>query len=286
MGSIFSALNSQEREDGSFDPSRFSQKMSTSKTTNYVAQNYETKYTGSKPILVVCTDVGLMKMANDKTFNTGNHPVETLLPMLHFRDAGFSFEIATPTGKPVVFEMWAYPDEDENVKSLYDSLETQIKEPKKLSDISSTDGYSAIFIPGGHGAMLSLPTDENLGRILREAHDKKLPTVTLCHGPAALLSTKTGEGNEFSYKGYKGVCFTDTTDKMTPSIGYLPGHMPWKCQKSLVEEGLAITNYTETGSTYEDRELITGDSPYAAHPLGVFAAPILVKHATEQEGGN
>jgi len=281
MGSAFSLFSSQEREDGSFDPSRFAMKVGTTKTTDYVAQKYETKYTGSKPILVVCTDVGLMKMANDKNFNTGNHPIEMLVPMLHFRDAGFSFEIATPTGKPVVLEMWAYPHQCENTKAIHESLEKQFKEPKKLSDISSTDGYSAIFIPGGHGAMISLPTDENLGRLLREAHDKKLPTVTLCHGPAALLSTKTGEGNAFSYKDYKGVCFTDKTDAFTPSIGYLPGPMPWKCQEALANEGLEITNKSEKGSVHEDRELITGDSPYAAHPLGVFAAPILVKHSME-----
>lgn len=281
MGSAFSFFSSQEREDGSFDPSRFAMKFGITKTTEYVAQKYETKYTGNNPILVVCTDVGLMKMANDKNFNTGNQPIEMLVPMLHFRDAGFSFEIATPTGKPVVLEMWAYPDQCENTKAIHESLEKQFKEPKKLSDISSTDGYSAIFIPGGHGVMISLPTDENLGRLLREAHDKKLPTVTLCHGPAALLSTKTGEGNAFSYKDYKGVCFTDKTDAFTPSIGYLPGPMPWKCQEALANEGLEITNKSEKGSVHEDRELITGDSPYAAHPLGVFAAPILVKHSME-----
>lgn len=278
MGILFS---SQKREDGSYDPSRFAKKVGTTKTTEYVEQKYESKYNGSKPILVVCTDVGLMKMANDKTFNTGNHPIEMLVPMLHFRDAGFSFEIATPTGKPVVLEMWAYPDKCGNTKALHETLKTQMEAPKKLSDISSTDAYSAIFIPGGHGAMIVLPTDENLGRLLREAHDKKLPTVTLCHGPAALLSTKTGKGTSFSYKDYKAVCFTDKTDAFTPSIGYLPGPMPWKCQEALEKEGLEITNKSEKGDVYEDRELITGDSPNAANNLGVFAAPILVKHAME-----
>ena len=51
-------------------------------------QAYANKYTGSKPILVVCTDEGDMRMKNGKTFHTGNHPVEMLVPMLHFRDAG------------------------------------------------------------------------------------------------------------------------------------------------------------------------------------------------------
>lgn len=256
--------------------------LGTSKTTKYVPQEYETKYTGSKPILVACTDVGGMKMENGRVFNTGNHPVEMFVPMLHFQDAGFSFEIATPTGGAVVLEMWAYPTSDEKVKALHESLKNQMEKPKKLSEITGlAEKYSALFIPGGHGAMISLPKSFDLGDLLHEAHKEELPTVTLCHGPAALLSTNLKK--EFAYKGYKAVCFTDKTDGTTPSFGYLPGQMPWKCQESLESQGITILNTTETGEVTQDRELITGDSPNAAHNLGVFAAPIVAKHAMEKE---
>lgn len=284
MGSAwFHPLTAQKRDDGTYDPSPFTLLLGTSKTTNYAPQEYETKYTGTKPILVVCTDVGGMKMKNDAVFNTGNHPVEMFVPMLHFQDAGFSFEIATPTGRAVVLEMWAFPTKDEKVKALHESLKTQMEKPKKLSEISGLfENYSGIFIPGGHGAMISLPKSSDLGKILHEAHEKELPTVTLCHGPAALLSTNLEK--EFAYKGYEAVCFSDKTDETTPSFGYLPGPMPWKCQEGLEGQGLTITNTTETGEVKQDRELITGDSPTAANNLGVFAAPIVVKHAMEKEG--
>jgi len=283
MGSAwFRPLTAQKREDGTYDPSPFTLLLGTSKTTEYVPQEYETKYTGSKPILVVCTEVGGMKMANGCVFNTGNHPVEMFVPMLHFQDAGFSFEIATQTGGAVVLEMWAFPTKDEKVKALYESLKTQMEKPKKLSDITDlTKNYSGIFIPGGHGSMISLPMNFDLGELLHEAHKEEFPTVTLCHGPAALLSTNLK--HEFAYKDYEAVCFTDKTDGTTPSFGYLPGQMPWKCQEGLESQGLKITNTTETGEVKQDRELITGDSPYAAHNLGVFAAPIVAKHAMENE---
>jgi len=289
MGSAwFHPMTAQKREDGTFDPSPLTLVLGTSKTTKYAPQTLEAKYTGSKPILVLCTDTGGMEMANGKVFNTGNHPVEMFVPMLHFRDAGFSFDIATPTGKPVVLETWAYPAKDKNVVSLHESLRDQMENPKKTSEIAGLeDSYSAIFIPGGHGAMISLPTDSGTGKLLREAHALKLPTVTLCHGPAALLATRVGTGdgdhqNEaFSYKDYEGVCFTDKTDATTPSFGYLPGLMPWKCQEALENEGMTIANETETGDVRVDRELITGDSPGAAQKLGEVATPILVKHAME-----
>mmetsp|Transcript_7457 Transcript_7457/g.11086 ORF Transcript_7457/g.11086 Transcript_7457/m.11086 type:complete len:283 (+) Transcript_7457:99-947(+) len=273
-------LTAQKTEDGTYDPSPFTLALGTSTKTSYIAQNYETKYTASKPILVVCTDDGRMKMKNDKVFNTGNHPIEMFLPMLHFRDAGFTFDIATVSGGPVVLEMWAYPTKDEHVKSLHESVQSMMEKPKKLADIESLDGYAAIFIPGGHGAMVNLPESVELGRLLHEAHDKSLPTVTLCHGPAALLATKAEE-KEFAYGGYKSVCFTDKTDGTTPSFGYLPGQMPWKCQEALETQGIEIVNTSETGATNVDRELITGDSPNAAQNLGVVAAPILVEFHAE-----
>jgi molecular chaperone Hsp31 and glyoxalase 3 len=278
---ITTPLSSQKRDDGSYDPSRFTLKMGTSKKTKYAPQQYDVKYTGSKPILVVCTDEGHLKMANDKVFNTGNHPVEMLVPMLHFRDAGFTFDIATASGDAVVLEMWAYPSNDENVKNLHESVKSMMESPKKLSDIGNLDNYSAVFIPGGHGAMINLPSNADLGRLLHEAHEKGLPTVTLCHGPAALLSTTKAEGasKAFAYEAYESMCFTDKTDSMTPAFGYLPGHMPWKCQAALEKEGMKIMNTKETGAVTQDRELITGDSPDAAQNLGAFAAPILVKHA-------
>ena len=66
-------------------------------------------------MLVICTEQRNMTMANGKKFSTGNHPVETLVPMMHLRDAGFELEIVTPTGAPVQIEMWAMPRKDEAV---------------------------------------------------------------------------------------------------------------------------------------------------------------------------
>lgn len=42
-------------------------------------------------------------------------------------------------------------------------------------------------------------------------------------------------------------------------------------------------NKNETGATFVDRELITGDSPQAHDNLGKLAAPILVEWAIEND---
>jgi len=283
MGCCCCSCAAQENAEGTYDPSAFTQLLGTSDTTKYVKQEYKQTYSGNKPILVCCTDEGRMEMGNGKVFNTGNHPVEMLVPMLHFRDAGFSFDIATNSGNPVVLEMWAYPHKDENVRRLHDEIKGMMESPKRIDSIENLDDYAGIFIPGGHGAMLNLPKSVALGKLLNIAHERALPTVTLCHGPSVYLSTVL-EGTGVTtcpYAGYKTMCFTDKTDAFTPKIGYLPGPMPWKCQESIEAIGLTVVNESETGAVTSDRELITGDSPDAGHNLGVLAAPMLVAYAIE-----
>ena len=193
--------------DGSYSPSKLALKLATVQKTDFENISYD-KYQGNKSkILVIFTEQKNLKMQNGKLFSTGNHPVEALLPMLHLKNAGFDFEIATPTGKPVVFEMWAFPEKDEHVKAIYNDLKPHFEKPLKLTDFiensfNDTASYSAVFVPGGHGAMIGIPEDRNVGKVLSWANDNDLFTITLCHGPGSLLST-TLNNQEFIYKGPK-----------------------------------------------------------------------------------
>ena len=125
--------------------------------------------------------------------------------------------------------------------------------------------------------MLGIPEDPNVGKVLRWAKDKDLYTITLCHGPGALLSTNL-DANSFIYKDYKMTVFPDTVDKQTPIIGYLPGHMPWRLCEKLTDLGVKIVNKKSDNSTCIDRKLITGASPLAANELGKLAANTLLQN--------
>lgn len=267
--------------DGSYSPSKLALKLATVDNTDFENVSY-TKYHGSKSkILVIFTEQKNMKMQNGKLFSTGNHPVETLVPMLHLKNAGFDFEIATPTGKPVVLEMWAFPEKDEQVKSLYNEYKSSFERPKNLQDFAATslsaqESYAAVFVPGGHGAMLGIPEDKNVRKILNWAHEKELFTITLCHGPAALLATTLND-QKFLYAGYNMAVFPHSVDKMTPKIGYLPGQVPWELSEKLASLGATIVNAKADKTVCLDRKLITGASPLAANELGKLAAETLLK---------
>ena len=262
--------------DGSYSPSKIALKLATVSVTDFENVAY-TKYQGKRSkILVIFTEQKNMKMQNGKMFSTGNHPVEALLPMLHLKNAGFDFEIATPTGKPVVFEMWAFPEKDEHVKAIYEEYQSSFGRPKKLQDFidisfSESASYAAVFVPGGHGAMLGIPEDENVGKILNWAHQNDLFTITLCHGPGSLLAI-----GQFLYKGYKMAVFPDSVDRMTPKIGYLPGQMPWALSEKLKNLGADIVNTKSDKTVCIDRKLITGASPLASDELGKLAAKTLL----------
>jgi len=267
--------------DGSYSPSKIALKLATVDKTDFEDISYS-KYKGNKSkILVIFTEQKNMKMQNGNLFSTGNHPVEALLPMLHLKNAGFDFEIATPTGKPVVFEMWAMPDKDENVKGLYNEYKVSFENPKSLQEfvdnsLTSTASYAAVFVPGGHGAMLGIPEDQNVGKILTWAHENDLFTISLCHGPGSFLAT-TLNNQEFIYEGYKMAVFPDSVDKQTPMIGYLPGHMPWELSSKLTELGAILVNKKSDKTVCLDRKLITGASPLASNELGKLAAHTLLK---------
>ena len=266
--------------DGSYSPSKMALKMGVSDKTDYENITYQ-KYQGEKSkVLVIFTEEKNLKMKNGKFFSTGNHPVEALLPMLHLKNAGFEFEIATPTGKPVVFEMWAFPEKDEYVKAIYNENKKSFEKPINLSEFIASsfdhsDSYAAVFVPGGHGAMIGIPEDKNVAKILRWANEKDLFTISLCHGPGAFLST-TLNNQEFLYKGYNMAVFPDSVDNKTPMFGYLPGKMPYGLSEKLKSLGVNLMNTKMDKTVCVDRRLITGSSPLASNELGKLAAKTLL----------
>ena len=285
-------LEPQEKAAGIYTPSPSSLKLAAPSKTNYDNTKYDTPYTGDKKILMVCTEEQYMTMENGKKFDTGNHPVEMMVPLLHFKQAGFKVDVFTPTGKSVKVEQWAMPDNDDNVKKIYAEYESTLNNPKSIADfvkndMANSNDYAAIFIPGGHGAMLGLPEDKNLGELLRWGHGKDLFTLAICHGPAALLAANLESPDssnqddnakrDFIFKGYKMVAFPTGMDKQMPKLGYLPGTMPWYFGEKLEDLGVTISNKLASGQTHQDRKLISGDGPLAANEFGKISAKALLK---------
>ncbi|CAG0905806.1 unnamed protein product, partial [Darwinula stevensoni] len=252
--------------DGAYSPSKLALMMATSSKTDYKKINFSNpNKLPNRKILMVCTEERNMKMAN------GNHPVEMLLPMLHLQNAGFDIDIYTPTGKSVKIEMWAFPKKDEEVKLIFEKYKSFFESPKNLADfvnkeMEASKEYVAVFIPGGHGAMLGLPNNKDVEQLILWSEKNELMMLSICHGPAALLAASISDSSHsFIYRGYKIAAFPDKTDRLTPIFGYMPGHMPWIFGEKLQKLGVEIVNTKADKTCFKDRNLITGASPKAAN---------------------
>ena len=273
-------------EFNAFFPSPFSLKQFTTPRSDLKGADYPQPYSGTQRILVICTDERYLKTDNDRLFSTGNHPIETLVPMYHLYKAGFNFDIATVSGNSVKFEFWAMPKEDEAVIGFHSAYLEQFQKPLKLSDVVASLGpsssYAAVFIPGGHGPLIGLPFSKDVAAVIRWAFDTDRHIISICHGPAAFLACIGKEdAGKFPFTGYSITAFPDATDGTIPDIGYMPGRLTWHFGEKLKELGVTILNSEPDDTTHKDRKLMTGASPLAANALGKLAAETLLAEVAE-----
>lgn len=242
-------------------------------------------YGGDNKILVLCTEERYFEMANGALFSTGQNALETAVPLMHLTAAGFGFDVATPTGAPAVIEEWSAPSKDEAVLGFLADHRVAFDRPLSLRDLVAEGAldddspYVALFLPGGHGAMVGLPEDPNVGVLIRWVEASGRYLVVVCHGPAAMLAATIGHEDPHPYAGYAMAAFPDGLDQRSPSLGYLPGDLPWLQCERLEAQGIRIVNDKANGTTHIDRKLYSGDSPKACDRLGKSVAEALLADA-------
>lgn len=280
-----------QAEDDAWFPSPYSLTQYVQPKTDFDGADYANAYKGGKwKILVIATQERYLRMAGGEFFSTGNHPVETLLPLLHLDAAGFEIDFATVSGDPVKLELWAFPKEDQAVKGIFEKYKEKLRKPLNLQTVwgegfTKDTPYIGVFIPGGHGALNDVPFSPIVGNILRWADANERYYISLCHGPASMLAAKVGqpEGSKYIYEGYKVNVFPDTLDTgHNIDIGYIPGKMSWLVGEELRKLGVIVINKEMTGETHRDRYVLTGDSPLASNNLGKLAANTLLEDVAKR----
>lgn len=270
----------ESEKDQLYSPSKMALKTAVQPKTDYEEVDFNNSFKGNdKKILILGTEVGSLEMQNGKKFLTGNHPVELFLPMLHWQKAGFDFDFASIHGNEIKLEDWAIPIEDEAVMQIYNQYKTHLKNPLRITDVlrdtNKNSKYTAVYIPGGHAVIGDLPYSTDVKRVLQWVIKEDKPLVSICHGPSALLALNLEEDKDnFAFKGYSIAAFPDSNDKLLPSIGYLPGQLPYYYGSKLTDLGITFVNKMANGNVHQDRKLITGDSPMAANELGILSSKL------------
>ncbi|MDT9593475.1 protein deglycase HchA [Nocardioides zeae] len=267
-------------EDRAYFPSPSSLEQYVPPRTDFDGADHEPVRGGPRKVLVIGTDERYLALQDGRYFSTGNHPVETLVPMLHLAAAGYTFDVATVSGNKMKFEHWAFPAEDEAVRGAYEADRDGFDAPLRLGDVVETLGpdsdYAAVFVPGGHGATIGgIPTSPAVRDTLAWALENDRLVITLCHGPAALLAA-TDDAGANRFAGYEVCVFPDALDTgANLDLGYLPGPMTWLVAERLAAAGVVVVNDDMSGRVHRDRQLLTGDSPLASNALGRLAVDTL-----------
>jgi putative intracellular protease/amidase len=220
-------------------------------------------------VLFIVSGATYWVMKDGTRYATGYWAEEFANPYKILTDAGHEVVVATPNGvTPNVDMMSLRPemvggnDEALELEAIIRSAEA-MRRPLKLSDVRLED-YDAVYLPGGHGPMSDLALDADCGRLLTAQLASGNPLFIVCHGPAAILSTRIHGVSPF--KGYKITGFTNDEEE---AVGVAP-MAPWLLETDLKEKIGVEFSRGPIWEPYmvEDRNLVTGQNPHSAAVLG------------------
>ena len=134
--------------------------------------------------------------------------------------------------------------------------------PVALSTLTDEElgEFDAVFAPGGHGPMVDLADNQDVGRLLTALQRKRAPIAALCHGPAILLSAPERADGLWLFDGYRMTSFTDEEEDQTEA-GLLG--MDWLLDIALKNAGAVFDDGPSAWISHVvvDRNLITGQNP-------------------------
>lgn len=232
-------------------------------------------------VLIIMSGADHVPLTNGKSYGTGFWLSELAEPMKHFYGAGMDVDFASPGGltpsvDPNSLKM-IQPGKREQYLAMLKPV-SELWSPVPLEDwqLPMLDKHAAIFIPGGHAPMADLRDNADLGRILPHFHKTGKPTIAICHGPVGLLSA-TGEDGGWIYRGYRMTCYSDLEEQIGEHTGRVPGRVPYYVADELRKQGAIVRNRLVSFLPHviRDRELLTGQDPFAADKLGAEAVRMI-----------
>ena len=136
------------------------------------------------------------------------------------------------------------------------------RHPVALSALTDAEmgEFDAVFAPGGHGPMVDLADNPDVGRLLAALNKKHAPIAALCHGPAVLLSAPERADGLWLFDGYRMTAFTGEEEDQTEA-GLLG--MAWLLDVALKNAGAVFDDGPSAWISHVvvDRNLITGQNP-------------------------
>lgn len=190
---------------------------------------------------------------------TGYYVGEAADPWRVFTGAGYAVDIAS-IGGGVPPEDGRDDDDPTQRAFLADpDVAAQLADTRKLADVDS-GAYRAVFFVGGHGTMWDFPTEPAVDRVGREIYEAGGVVAAVCHGPAALVNIRLGDGTPL-VAGRRVAGFTNEEEA---NVG-LTDVVPFLLADRLTEFGAThVPAAMWTENVVVDDRVVTGQNPQSA----------------------
>jgi putative intracellular protease/amidase len=228
----------------------------------------------SKRILIIVTSNGQM---GESGKTTGIWAEELAVPYLALIDAGFEVEIASPLGGPVPFDPSSVKSRGSNDPVLERFFADEVAQGKVAHTLAvagaRADDFDAVMFPGGHGTMWDLPDNEDVTRVVEEAHRSNKVIGAVCHGIAGLVSAKRPDGRSILH-GKRVNSFTN--EEIAAGLDDV---VPFKLESRVRELG---GHFEKTGNfqafAVRDGKLITGQNPASSALVAKYVIESLLNN--------
>lgn len=218
--------------------------------------------TAKKPILLVLTNHAELGNTGKRTgffLSEAAHPYEV------FQKAGYEVKLASPAGGFAPLDPKSYDLKDPANSAFWtkfgsgEEKDAGIKDTAALAGLQPT-AFSAIFFAGGHGAMWDFKDNGEVKRLAAGIHDQGGAVGAVCHGPAALIGVKLGDGTEL-VKGKTVAVFTNDEETAVELTSVVPFSLQTEIEKA---GGKVDTAANFTANAVRDGRLATGQNPASA----------------------
>lgn len=207
---------------------------------------------------------------------TGFYLGEVTHPLGELDAAGIPVEFASiQGGEPPVDGL--DPTDEINARYWNDrDFRDALRHTQRLGDVDASK-YAAVFFAGGHGAMWDFPGNRDVQKVTRDIHDAGGVVGAVCHGPAALVDVKLGDGTYF-VAGKNLSAFTDEEERAVQ----LDRVVPFLLASTLKQRGALhhpVPNWT--AKVVVDGRLVTGQNPQSAAGVGAAMRHLLLARSRQ-----
>ena len=209
-----------------------------------------------KPLLMLVTSASQMGQGQQ----TGLWLEEFAVPYLLFREQQVPLVVASPRGGKIPVDPNSVPDDDQ--KTQWSEAIDQLQDTRALEDVWE-DGFSGVFVPGGHGAMFDMPDNPLVAAVMERTWADGGLLGAVCHGPAALVGLRNEDGSPL-VQNRTVACFTNEEER---EVG-LDEVMPFLLATRLEELGAALDLADKfVAHAITDGKLVTGQNPQSSEAV-------------------